>query len=898
MTPNKRTIPTLCLCICIAFKPVPPAPFDLPVSSLFSCRYTYGETFGRWRTVDLLIGLSYLCRKDTDEHPVADIARHGTVYALEATGAEREAALAKLHRIERFFKYCSGLRERRPVFQRRYIVEVLGIDDQDILMQELRAGVLKPSYILTRDVSLNAIVLAVRGTHSFKDAFTSLTGASKPHHMVDSNGVVLGYSHFGMLAAARWLKTQVAGPLEDALLANPGFKLYIVGHSLGGGTAAMLTMMLREGGGIFSDATCTAIACPACMTLELAKSCKEYVTTVIHCADVIPTISPGSADALRAEVARSSWGSDFKADLRSSRIVQAVESGIRGVSSATATATSWTASRISTCYQRRSLLPLRNRPPSAGMALGGTGTLKRRNSDGDLAESEGGAGSNAARLRRGITISDTTTGDGGGSCGGGGGPNIGCGAIQENNNNTTGHDKSSKDDVDGKSKKSAVRLKIERGATGSLSALFRAVGGSVGGSGAGVSGAGHRSRSPRPLARHSEPALPTSWSPPSALETHMAQKHMMQDIDNNTAAAAAAAGTSTPVQIESMDVEYGTTITTASGTTQKQITSSSFLGQSHGQSLHLSLEDEMMEIFEGDPDSTLNDEGVGRLGLGSRNNSLEAEASVRLREVAEAVNAAEIEEAAAVAAGTSDDATVPSIIRPGGYGKDINTSGGNNQSTRQSSGKGGDIAWRRMMYPAGRIMHLVPARLVPGLNWEEHTISNTTDGKLGASSISSSQKDMATIGGGRSSSAAHVGAAMRAGYIQENEEWPEALMEEGEDYPVSPRILPLPSNNINRTATGLGGVGPPAHYRHVSELSLKDIMTEEEAAGSAAAGSTANHGPLPPLKPAIGPPPEAMVLLDEVPQEAYGRIKLCRTVLSDHVIPNYLRSLSSFMDRL
>lgn len=162
---------------------------------------------------------------------------------------------------------------------------------------------LKPSYILTRDTALNAVVLAVRGTHSFKDAFTSLTGASKPHHVVDSNNVVLGYSHvsvvaasivargaalqcrsvcalnptikllhgvcksttrlsvfirgsssmqFGMLAAARWLKEQLTGELEAALAANPGYKLYIVGHSLGGGTAAMLTMMLREGGGAFA----------------------------------------------------------------------------------------------------------------------------------------------------------------------------------------------------------------------------------------------------------------------------------------------------------------------------------------------------------------------------------------------------------------------------------------------------------------------------------------------------------------------------------------------------------------------------------------------------------------------------------------------------------------------
>lgn len=40
-------------------------------------RYMYGETLGRWRTADLLIGLAYLARREQQEHPVADIARHG-----------------------------------------------------------------------------------------------------------------------------------------------------------------------------------------------------------------------------------------------------------------------------------------------------------------------------------------------------------------------------------------------------------------------------------------------------------------------------------------------------------------------------------------------------------------------------------------------------------------------------------------------------------------------------------------------------------------------------------------------------------------------------------------------------------------------------------------------------
>lgn len=43
-------------------------------------------------------------------------------------------------------------------------------------MHELRAGVLKPSFVLVRDHALHSVVLSIRGTHSFKDMFTSLTG--------------------------------------------------------------------------------------------------------------------------------------------------------------------------------------------------------------------------------------------------------------------------------------------------------------------------------------------------------------------------------------------------------------------------------------------------------------------------------------------------------------------------------------------------------------------------------------------------------------------------------------------------------------------------------------------------------------------------------------------------
>ena len=74
-----------------------------------------------------------------------------------------------------------------------------------------------------------------------QDMFTSLTSATKPHHMVGGGQVILGYSHFGMLAAASWVFQETKAKLEEALQSQPSYRLQVVGHSLGGGTSALLT---------------------------------------------------------------------------------------------------------------------------------------------------------------------------------------------------------------------------------------------------------------------------------------------------------------------------------------------------------------------------------------------------------------------------------------------------------------------------------------------------------------------------------------------------------------------------------------------------------------------------------------------------------------------------------
>ncbi|KAJ0026284.1 hypothetical protein Pint_07605 [Pistacia integerrima] len=66
-------------------------------------------------------------------------------------------------------------------------------------------------------------------------------------------------------------------------------QLTIVGHSLGGGTAAFLILLHICRANWMS---CAA----ACMTWELAKSGNDFITSVINGADLVPTFSAASVD--------------------------------------------------------------------------------------------------------------------------------------------------------------------------------------------------------------------------------------------------------------------------------------------------------------------------------------------------------------------------------------------------------------------------------------------------------------------------------------------------------------------------------------------------------------------------------------------------------------------------
>ncbi|KAI9591320.1 hypothetical protein BDF19DRAFT_389500 [Syncephalis fuscata] len=155
------------------------------------------------------------------------------------------------------------------------------------------------------DRTANAIVLTLRGTLGLSDILTDLTCSYAEFELHGRRY----HTHSGMLESAQLLadpRSEVSRHVRMALEQEPNFGLVICGHSLGGGVAALLSLLCNQWPPTrrFVTATlsplpkgrsirCFAYASPCVADTELRKFARGLVTTIVHGHDIVPTLSLG-----------------------------------------------------------------------------------------------------------------------------------------------------------------------------------------------------------------------------------------------------------------------------------------------------------------------------------------------------------------------------------------------------------------------------------------------------------------------------------------------------------------------------------------------------------------------------------------------------------------------------
>ncbi|CAN8286830.1 unnamed protein product [Cochlearia groenlandica] len=171
------------------------------------------------------------------------------------------------------------------------------------------SSVMRPGYYVGVDHRRKLVVFGIRGTHTIYDLITDIVSSS------DEEVTFEGYStHFGTAEAARWFLNHELQTIRRCLARHEGYKLRLVGHSLGGAIASVMAIMLRkmpreELGFDAEIISAVGYATPPCVSKEVAENCCEFVTTIVMQDDIIPRLSTASLARLRDEILETDWTS-------------------------------------------------------------------------------------------------------------------------------------------------------------------------------------------------------------------------------------------------------------------------------------------------------------------------------------------------------------------------------------------------------------------------------------------------------------------------------------------------------------------------------------------------------------------------------------------------------------
>ncbi|GCC33034.1 hypothetical protein chiPu_0011500 [Chiloscyllium punctatum] len=172
----------------------------------------------------------------------------------------------------------------------------------DIVYTSCHDAVFETPFFVAVDHMKKKVVISIRGTLSPKDALTDLTGDAERLPVEGHHGTWLG--HKGMVLSAEYIKKKLEQEMilsqafgRDLVKGTKHYGLIVVGHSLGAGTAAILSFLLRPQ---YPTLHCYAYSPPGgLLSSDAMEYSKEFVTSVILGKDLVPRLGLSQLEVFR-----------------------------------------------------------------------------------------------------------------------------------------------------------------------------------------------------------------------------------------------------------------------------------------------------------------------------------------------------------------------------------------------------------------------------------------------------------------------------------------------------------------------------------------------------------------------------------------------------------------------
>ena len=141
----------------------------------------------------------------------------------------------------------------------------------------------RPAFFLAIDEQLKCLVLSIRGTKTKIEM--QIDAQWEPIQFLQYEN---SYVHQGILLSTRWFIDNILSRLLQLSRLFPDYKIRVVGHSLGGGIAALFTLMTKD---ILPGVKCVVFAPPACISGNLVKLSRECCVSFVNRNDVLPYLT-------------------------------------------------------------------------------------------------------------------------------------------------------------------------------------------------------------------------------------------------------------------------------------------------------------------------------------------------------------------------------------------------------------------------------------------------------------------------------------------------------------------------------------------------------------------------------------------------------------------------------